>query len=309
MLSLPSHRGRSVLRRVVLWAPVFAAAVSAQGRAFAEGTTEDKKACAEASEEAQLRRIHDKLRGAREQLLVCTRDVCPPLVKHDCDQWLAEVDASLPTVVVSALDRAGHDAGNVRVEVDGAPFLDKLDGNAVAIDPGEHTMRFVHEGDPDIQQKIIVREGEKNRQVSVQFSPPPVSKPLLPVPVVREEAAPPPRSTAVPVIAYSLFGVGAVALGVATYFEIDQLNSYSSLENGCSPKHTCTQSQVDAIANERVYAGVFLGVGLAAAGTGVVLLLTRPHARASAEPHVTPHLTFGVAPARGGGSASLGVRF
>jgi hypothetical protein len=70
----------------------------------AASKAEEKRVCAVASEEAQLRRIHGKLRGARDQLLICARDVCPTLVKHDCDHWLAEVDASMPTVVISALD-------------------------------------------------------------------------------------------------------------------------------------------------------------------------------------------------------------
>jgi hypothetical protein len=305
--SLPRHsRRHRALVRAALSLPLLTA-LSQSGSASAQGTTDDKRACAEASEEAQLRRIHNKLRGAREELLLCARDVCPPLVKHDCDQWLAEVDASMPTIVVSAVDRQGHDAGDVRVEVDGGPFLQKLDGNATAIDPGEHAMRFVHEGDPDIQQKIIVREGEKNRQVSVQFGLPagPAKPQPATVSVEREKAVPGARSPAVPVLAYSLLGVGAVALGISSYFEIDQLDSYSSLKNGCSLRNNCTQEQVNAIANERVYAGVFLGVGIAAAGTGVILLVTRPHARARAETGVT----FDVAPTRGGGSASLRVRF
>jgi hypothetical protein len=311
-LSAPLSTTYSRVARAALCVVLLSAATR-PGTADAQTPTDDKRACAEASEEAQLRRIHNKIRGARDELLVCARDVCPPLVKHDCEQWLAEVDASMPTLVVSALDAQGRDVGNVRVEVDGQPFLDKLDGNAVAIDPGEHAMRFVHEGDPDVEQKIIVREGEKNRLVSVRFGPPPPPVPLPapatpPVPVTAREA--PPReahSPAVPIFAYSLFGAGAVALGLATYFEVEQLNDYSSLKNGCSLTDSCKQSQVDTIANERVYAGVFLGVGLAAAGAGTLLLLTRP--RGHGRPPGPAGATFDVTPTRGGGAASFRLTF
>jgi hypothetical protein len=275
----------------------------------------DKRACAAASEEAQLQRIHGQLRKARDQLLLCARDVCPVLVKHDCEGWLAEVDASMPTVVISALDRNGADAGDVRVLVDGEPFLDKLDGSAAAIDPGGHTLRFEHASDPPIDEQIIVREGEKNRLLSIRFGPAPetvAQPPGTPMPrsLVAVPSASEKRSDTVPIIAYSLFGLGAVALGVAGYFEFKQLNDYATLKNGCSMTPSgCTQGEVDNVANERVYAGVTFAVGLAAAAGGAVLLLTRPKAGTpqSRGAISAPGVSLRVVPAPGGGGVSLAV--
>jgi hypothetical protein len=286
------------------------AARAAHGAPAAPGTAQDKQACANASEEAQLQRIHGKLRAARAQLLVCSRDVCPVLVKHDCDQWLAEVDSSLPTVVISATDRQGGDVGNVRVLVDGQPFLESLDGKAAAIDAGQHTLRFQHPGDAPTEQQIIVREGEKNRQVSVQFGPAPIPlatpMPLpAPGPAPVEEA----RSKALPILGFSLLGVGAAALGFATYFEVLQLNNYSTLKHTCSPADACTEAQVNAISNQRLYAGISLGVGIAAAGTGVVLLLTRHRAADATHPPRSSGAWLDVGPRQGGGSAAFHVVF
>jgi hypothetical protein len=292
-----------------LWPLLLLGVLAASHDVSAAAPSEDKRVCAAASEEAQLRRIQGKLRGAHEKLLVCARDVCPPLVKHDCEQWLAEVDKSLPTVVISARDGQGHDAGDVRVLVDGEAFLDKLDGSAAAIDPGEHRVQFQHGSDPVILQTIIVREGEKNRLVSVQFGAPRSTAPL-PVPILTPttpvaEA----RSPAVPILGYSLLGAGIVALGLAGYFEIAQLNNYSGLKNTCSPSDSCKQSDVDAIANQRIHAGVFLGAGLAAAGAGIVLLVTRASHGPTRGAAAAPNVSFGVLPTRTGGAASLRVSF
>jgi hypothetical protein len=286
--------------------------VSAWGAsARAAGSPEDKRACAVASEEAQLRRIHGKLRGARDQLLVCARDVCPPLVKHDCEQWLAEVDGSMPTVVISALDGQGQDVGDVRVKLDDEPFLEKLGGSAVPIDPGEHTLRLQHGDDPPIEEKVIVREGEKNRLVRVQLQPIVALVPTTPVrtsevPVIRSE---PPSSTR-SIVGYSVLGAGAVALGLGIYFEITQVNDYAAAKSSCPPT-TCT-SQKDTISNDRIFGGVFLGVGGAAAVVGTVVLLTRPSAKDSRPSGLGPpagRLSWDVAPTRGGAAALVSGSF
>jgi hypothetical protein len=300
-------RGSATLAftRSCLLAQLVVASVICAGASSAQtaGRPEDKRECAVASEEAQLLRIHGKLRATRVQLLLCSRDVCPPLVKHDCEQWLAEVDASMPTVVISALDAEGHDVGDVRVRVDDEPFLDKLSGTAVPIDAGEHVLRFQHGDDPPIEEKVIVREGEKNRLVEVHLQPIVALLPVAPVPVVqppmiREE----PRSTGAPILAYSLLGAGAVALGLGTYFEITQVNDFAYLMNTCSPKVLCTQAQVDVIANNRIYGGVFLATGIAAASVGAILLVTQRHV---ATPGPARGASVDVMPTRGGAAAIL----
>jgi hypothetical protein len=275
---------------------------------------EDKRECVVASEEAQLRRINRQLRGARDQLLICARDICPPLVKHDCDQWLAEVDASMPTIVISALDAQGHDVGDVSVRVDDQPFLEKLDGNATPIDPGEHTLRLQHSGDPPILERVIVREGEKNRVVPVHLQPPvpvvDVAPPVL-APQSPERTGEQPPSRTMSIVAYSLLGAGAVAIGTGLYFEVTQANEFSTLEHGCSVTISCHQSDVNTIATDRIYGGVSLATGIAAAGAGTVLLLMqrRPRSPPSRNGPAAGGTWFDVTPTRGGGAAALHMSF
>ncbi len=47
--------------------------------------------CARSAEKAQTLRDAAKLVEAREQLLVCARDVCPRAVTSDCLGWIHDV--------------------------------------------------------------------------------------------------------------------------------------------------------------------------------------------------------------------------
>src|SRR5258706_11127444 len=80
-----------------------------------------KNACASASETAQQLRIDGKLRAAHEQLTACSRPICPAIVKRDCDAWLSEVEAILPSIVLVARDETGRDLVDVRVLLDAEP--------------------------------------------------------------------------------------------------------------------------------------------------------------------------------------------
>jgi hypothetical protein len=93
-------------------------AALAPARAFADGKTtaaEEKQACLTASDKGQQAKLEGKLRVAREQFIVCSRNECPALVRQDCTQWVTEVMAAIPSVVVGARDWQGHDVFAVKV--------------------------------------------------------------------------------------------------------------------------------------------------------------------------------------------------
>src|SRR5579883_2622058 len=102
---------------------------------------DERERCASSSEAAQRFKNAGKFVEARAQLAVCSRAVCPRFVKRDCDRWIGEVDESLPTVVVTARDAQGHDLVDVRVFLDDALVTEHLDGKAMPLDPGPHTLR------------------------------------------------------------------------------------------------------------------------------------------------------------------------
>src|SRR5687768_5288373 len=101
-----------------------------------------KKQCAAAYEQAQVLRKERKLQKAEEQLAICSKSACPLFVRKECAQWTKDVKASLPTVVFEVRDASGKPANNARVLVDGKVLKDPIDDAEVAIDPGDHVLRY-----------------------------------------------------------------------------------------------------------------------------------------------------------------------
>ena len=123
---------------------------------------QDTQACVEAYETAQTLRHETKLRAAREMLAVCSRDLCPPAIRLDCVAWLREVDAALPTVIVSARDGAGTDVPDVEVYVDDQLLTSSLDGRPFDVDPGAHRLRVVRRSQGDaVVQTVLAIQGKR----------------------------------------------------------------------------------------------------------------------------------------------------
>ena len=222
-----------MLRRAVALV-VAAVAVAAPRVAQADDV---KQACVAAAERSQQERDERHLTKAREDLIFCARDTCPALVKEDCVRWLLQLDASQPSIVVSAKDAKGQDAVSVRVTCDGAPLASSLDGRAVRVDPGVHVLRFEAEGGGVIEQKIVVREGEQNRAVSVDFA---AQGPRA----ASVQATPPPASASrVPVGPLVLAGVGVAAVGVWAVVGATGTSKLSTLRSTCGVDASCDPSR------------------------------------------------------------------
>ena len=127
----------------------------------------EREACVAAAEHAQVLRDANKYRQAREQLLVCSRDVCPTVVKRDCAGWLNQLESVTPTIVLAA-KQGTRDLTDVKVSVDGAALVETLDGTPIPMDPGPHTFTFEWSGDRR-EEKVIVGAGQKGRNIVVTF--------------------------------------------------------------------------------------------------------------------------------------------
>jgi hypothetical protein len=248
----------------------------------------DKATCLTAVTSGQRLRDTHKLVAAREQFRVCGRSECPAVVRSDCASWLAELDKTLPTVVLSAKDGAGRYVVDVRVSVDGQPLVGKLNGQAVAVDLGLHTFRFERLDDASkvATQQALVKEGEKAQSVSVVLSeagsaaPPPSSSADAASDGSARPATTPPPSTSTPGSTFRLLGLvlggaGVVGMGVGTGIALDakSKDNRAANETGTAQKN----DSVSAV-NEGNVATVVLVVGAAMAAAGVVLWLTAPSA-------------------------------
>jgi len=138
---------------------------------WAETTAaEHKQECVAAYDAGQKFKLKDQLVAAQQQFLVCAQAACPEVVSGDCARWLSEVDARLPTVV-RARTRSGKELVDVRVSVDGQLLKERLDGKALAMDPGVRTFNWEAPGLEPQQQTVVVHEGAKS-QMSRQLRHP-----------------------------------------------------------------------------------------------------------------------------------------
>jgi hypothetical protein len=152
-----------------LAACVFAVLVLVPTRASGDGSVDR---CVDSNTRAQALRHDGKLGDAREQLKLCADATCPGLVRDDCTQLLDDLDRAQPTIVFDVKDADGHDLTEVQIAVDGHPFADRLDGVALAADPGAHTFTFTATGRPTVVEQVVIREGEKNRRESIVLKVP-----------------------------------------------------------------------------------------------------------------------------------------
>jgi hypothetical protein len=252
-------------------------AVLALSSAAQAAPTRDE--CIKASEDAQLLRIKSQLVSARAKLLVCTNDSCPKLVKKDCGGWLDEVDHGIPTVVLGARDPDGKDLVDVRVTLDGNLLTEHLDGKAIAIDPGNHTLRFEANGHAH-EEPIVAREGEKDRNVSVTLGEPKARPPVVVAPLKPLDSTPEaPTSRAPSPATWVIGGLGLATLAASGVVGLFSLVQRENLYNSCGQAGTCQQSDVDQVylMYDLAYAGAAIGGAFLL--TGVILYFTtRPAA-------------------------------
>ncbi|HEY2370896.1 MAG TPA: hypothetical protein VGH87_31095 [Polyangiaceae bacterium] len=266
------------MRRVVFAIAFFAAGVA--------NATPTRDECLKASEDAQLLRIKTQLVAARDKLVVCSNDACPKLVKKDCRDWLDEVDHAMPTIVLGARDPDGKDLVDVHVTLDGNPIVERLEGKAIAVDPGSHTLRF-DAGGQSREQSIIVREGEKSRVVSVVLGEPkpvqPITTPLVQPPLVTVIAPSRPVSRAPSAATWVFGGLGLATLAASGIVGAFSLVRRQNLYDSCGAAGQCAPSDVDQVyaMYDLAYAGAAIGGAFLL--TGVVLFFTtRPSSRVTA---------------------------
>ena len=271
----------------------------------------DRKACGEAYERAQELRKEGKLKGSREQLVVCSRPVCSEAVAQQCTQWFTELDQAQPTVTLGAADADGRDVTAIKVYVDGVLIASALDGMAIPVDPGKRLFVFerMTDGGPErVEVPVLVAEGEKRRKVTAKLPAPaaaalpsaPVEAPRPPAPAT---AAPPPGRR-IPVAAWATGGLAIVAGGAGLALHLSASSAKSDLDAAkCKP--FCAKSDVEAIEQKRLFRNVAFAVSGASLAATVVLVLTVPRQTGEGPSALRPRpaLSFTVTPPVAGPAA------
>jgi hypothetical protein len=275
----------------------------------APARADDKAACLDAASKGQRLRATHKLVEAREQLRACAAAQCPAVVQSDCAHWLGDVETALPTLIFAAEDVTGADVVDVAVSADGRRLTSKLDGQAVALNPGSYTFHFESSGRPSVDRQVLVQEGEKNEGVAVVFEAA-VSALAVPAPAVPAAAV---SAAAVPALAVAraasaeaieplgpwktlgwvLGGAGVVGLAVGAASGVVALKDKSAAQ--CDANGVCNQGSVGGIKSAARVSDVgWIAGGILLAG-GAALVLFAP----GASPGATAAATVTVVPVVG----------
>jgi hypothetical protein len=219
---------------------------------------QDTNACVSAYERGQVDRRAGHFDGAREAFATCTAEGCPSVVKERCVQFARDLEAAQPTLIVVVHDETGHDVGAVRVALDGAA-ASPLPSTALRVDPGEHTLR-VETGLGNAEQRLVVREGEKNRRVELA-----VGRAII----ARMEPTP---SSTTPIAAWTFTGIGALGVVTAGVLSAVGWGMYGNLSSQCG--HQCSDDRVAPLRTVWTAAFIPLGIGLIAGGVAVALFVS-----------------------------------
>jgi hypothetical protein len=262
----------------------------------AEATT-----CADSYEKAQEEKAAGHLMAALVHLKSCLDPTCPKFIRDDCVRWMDQTESALPTVVLAAR-RDGKDLTDVEVTCDGKPLLTSLDGKAVPVDPGLHGFSFNVPGSAPIERQMLIREGEQNRIIDVEFGIPHESVASPTSTASADAARPGERGMVARYLPYGLAGLGALGVAGFALFGIEGNSQKGDLERTCSPH--CQSSQVDSVKTKYLLADTCLAVGLVSAGVATYLFLKRHSQSAGGQDHAT---SIGFAPRSSGGGGVVQV--
>jgi hypothetical protein len=269
-----------VVLRAALAGTSLALAQTLATYAHAEGPS--KRECVEASETGQELRKAGHLRDARTKFRTCLSPSCPRPVREDCDQHLADVQTSMPTVVLAVRDRAGKDLFPipVAVRVDGQSSTQPLSSTPIEVDPGEHQFKFEIEGQRSVDKTVVVHEGDKDRLVLVVIGSAPTPEPVA-------QSAPSPPAPAPDdssrqwIGGIALGAAGVVAAGAGLVLSLVARSTYDHALSAECGGYTATCTAQGAADGRTAYAEAtgstasFIGAG-ALVAAGAVVFFTSP---------------------------------
>ena len=258
-------------------APAIAAALVLAGAFIPAIAHADDKACMAAASKGQELRDEGKLVDAKPFFQQCAESSCPAPIPGYCAEWLGDLNKKMPTVVFRASDESGRDIADASAEIDGKRTV-PVDGRAVEIDPGKHSIKITRAGSKPFEDVIIVAQSEKDRIVVAKLAAA-AAQPVVVAPVKKEEPAK--SGGGIPTATIVSWGIGGVALLSFAGFGLKARVDYDDYEARCGNR--CAESERDTVATSVLIADISLVVAVVAAGVGTYFLLTRPAVAAPAK--------------------------
>jgi hypothetical protein len=272
------------------------------------------------------------LREARDLYQTCAEATsCGGLVPK-CKAALDKVSTQMPTIVPLVTDESGTPRVDVQVRMDGEPLTSRVDGRAFPVEVGMHELSFSTESGVIATQKVVVAEGEHNRQVLIKMTSPSdkstQARPATTPPPAKE--APAERAAEVPhgedtaeassreerssggawTLPHSALPYVIAVAGLAGVGGGVLLTVWGNKDNDLAVaqcNRSCPQSTVDHIRGRYIAADVSFGVGLAA--LGVATWMFASSRSVDEKPRPASALRLDVQPTRSGAFATLGGAF
>jgi tetratricopeptide (TPR) repeat protein len=232
--------------------------------------------------EAYIKATHSELASGAPSAFVSA--------KVDAERELQALMPRIPQVTITV---SGAQSEDVVVKVDGETLPSALVGVKRPANPGKHT--YSAEG-ASVEAAPVTLSVNERSEAAVELVlkakaaqaavAPQTPSPAQPAAAKPGDAAPHDggsKSSALNIPAYTALAVGAVGLGVGTFFIIKKSGKASDAQSeadSCEESHSCDQGEVDHIVtldDEAASAGtlsfISYGVGVVGVGVGVALLL------------------------------------
>jgi hypothetical protein len=270
----------------------------------------DGRTCVSAFKRAQESELAGQLRDARESWQVCATAGCGPAMRQSCVSKARQLDADIPSIVPLVNDERGAPRVDVEVRVDGELLASRLDGRALALDPGVHELSFRADGALSVTQRVMVAQGQRNHPiwVSLKSSEPEPRAASTPALLQSRDAphgvTPATRPISKVILPYVLAGAGLAAIGGYAWLVHWGRQDNAKLAR-CSP--ACQPSSVEHIRTLYVAADISLGVAAAALVAATWLFVTS--GRTSDRPPHSADYVMQVQPTRSGAIASIAGSF
>jgi len=222
--------------------------------------------CLAASDASLKSGNEHQLRAERTELLICSSSSCPSEIRKECMRRVDEVSASIPTIVFEVKDPGGIDLSDVKVTMDGEVLAERLDGTALAIDPGLHTFVFEAPNQPSVSKQLVIREAEKDRKESIQLGVAAegagAQQPVAPAASSSGGGMP-----AQKVAAIVALGIGVAGVATGSVFGVMAMQKKDDAEKLC-PAECADKKGTDAWSDAK-QAGTFSTIGFIVGGVGL----------------------------------------
>lgn len=212
--------------------------------------------------EAKLGRLVTALGGF--ELALAEADSVGPGFREEVERNVRELRARVPRLI---LER-GQGAETAQIEIDGVVLGNGSIGVELPIDPGPHSVVARASEYQTFHETVTLAEGTKHTLVVAL-------DPLTAAPSKEETGTDPPPAAARRSLPYIVGGAGVLSLlGSGALFVLRQ-GTLSDLKRDC-PARVCSDEQRDAYQDLKIYhygSLITLGVGAAAVGTGIAMLV------------------------------------